>query len=171
MTKDRISNKHPTASSTQGNAQDGGWQPRKWGERQIGTFIPGLTKLAFKKKSPLLVRLMMDWEDFVGPRLGRETEPRRMSAGTLTLACSGPVAMELQHFAPQILERINTACGLRGEHTLKRLKVVQDMTAFETPRPVRPKPLQVNVADIDDEDLRQALERLGGHVSARRRRR
>jgi len=103
------------------------WIPKRGGARQIGALVPGITKPAFKKKSPLLVRLSMDWEDFIGPRLSRVTEPRRLSAGSLTLACSGPIAMELQHLAPQIIERINTACGLRGEHLILRLKIVQTL--------------------------------------------
>ncbi|GBR67693.1 hypothetical protein AA103587_0418 [Gluconobacter kanchanaburiensis NBRC 103587] len=113
----------------------------------------------------------MDWVDFVGPRLGKQTEPRRLSAGTLTLACSGPIAMELQHLAPQIIERINVACGLRGEYGIERLKIVQDLVAFERPSPKRPRPLQIEVPDIEDEELRLALESLGGHLGARRKKR
>ncbi|EHH67752.1 DUF721 domain-containing protein [Gluconobacter morbifer] len=168
MKKDQSPDKR---SRPQGTDTQTTWQPRRnWGARQIGTFVPTLTKTAFRKKSPLLVRLMMDWENFVGLRLARQTEPRRLSAGTLTIACSGPIAMELQHLTPQLLERINTACGLRGESSIQRLRIVQDMTAFERPARPRPKPCPVEVPEVEDEELRAALERLGGHIGARRRR-
>ncbi|GLP92467.1 DUF721 domain-containing protein [Gluconobacter roseus] len=176
MTKDRGSDKRPSRKKPV-SEPDGwvpsnrNWTPRRSGTKQIGTFVQGLTQPVFKKKPPVLARLMMDWVDFVGPRLAKQTEPRRLSAGTLTLACSGPIAMELQHLAPQIIERINVACGLRGEYEIERLKIVQDLVAFERPTPKRPKPVQIEVPDIEDEELRLALENLGGHLGARRKRR
>ncbi|MBF0858664.1 DUF721 domain-containing protein [Gluconobacter sp. LMG 31484] len=176
MTKDRGSDKRPSKKKP-ALEPDGwvpsnrNWTPRRSGTKQIGTFVQGLTQPVFKKKPPVLARLMMDWVDFVGPRLAKQTEPRRFSAGTLTLACSGPIAMELQHLAPQIIERINVACGLRGEYGIERLKLVQDLVAFERPTPKRPKPVQIEVPDIEDEELRLALENLGGYLGARRKRR
>lgn len=174
MTKDRA----PTSGGRRkASLETENWtpsKPRNWvgkrsAARQIGTFVPELTQPAFKKKSPLLTRLIMDWEDFVGPRLGSQTEPRRLSAGTLTLACSGPLAMELQHLAPQIIERINTTCGLRGEHGIARLKIVQDRVAFVAPSRKRPSPRPVEVPDIQDDALREALEKLGGYIGAKAR--
>ncbi|KXV23262.1 DUF721 domain-containing protein [Gluconobacter japonicus] len=170
MTKDRGPNKNLRARTDTFTPKQN-WTAKRGGARQIGALMPGITQPAFKKKSPLLVRLSMDWEDFIGPRLSKVTEPRRFSAGTLTLACSGPVAMELQHLALQIIERINTTCGLRGETMIVRLKIVQDMTAFERPRPARPRPIQVDVPEIEDDELRDALQRLGGHIGARGKRR
>lgn len=142
-----------------------------YGTKQIGAFVTQVTQPAFKKKSPILVRLALNWADFVGPHLGQQTEPRRLSAGTLTLACAGPVAMELQHQTVQLLERINTACGLRGVHAIQRLKLVQDHTL----RPVAPRVQKrlpaVSVEGVEDDELRAALERLGGHIKLKRTRR
>ena len=181
MTKDRGSDKRPLRNTARKKpaqepdgwvpAPDRNWTPRRSGTKQIGSFVQALTQPVFKKKPPVLARLMMDWADFVGPRLSKQTEPRRLPAGTLTLACAGPIAMELQHLAPQIIERINVACGLRGEYGIERLKIVQDLVAFERPTPKRPKPLQIEVPDIEDEELRLALESLGGHLGAKRKRR
>nr|WP_294914212.1 DciA family protein [uncultured Neokomagataea sp.] len=130
-----------------------------------------VTQPTFKKKSPILVRLALNWPDFVGPYLAQQTEPRRLSAGTLTLACAGPVAMELQHQSVQLLERINTACGLRGVHAIERLKLVQDHTL----RPVAPRVKKrlpaVSVEGVENDELRAALERLGGHIKLKRTRR
>ncbi|MGN6816220.1 MAG: DUF721 domain-containing protein, partial [Solirubrobacterales bacterium] len=39
------------------------------------------------------------------------TVPRRLHGGTLSVACAGPVAMELQHLAPELLARINAHLG------------------------------------------------------------
>lgn len=112
---------------------------------------------------------MSDWPDIVGPHLAALTVPRRLSAGTLTVACSGPVAMELQHLAPAVIARINTTCG---QGVVKRLKMVQDLTTV-TPRPATqprprtaPAPLQID--DMPDGPLKDALGRLGGWLNAAR---
>lgn len=111
---------------------------------------------------------MTDWADIVGPHLAAMTVPRRLSAGTLTVACSGPVAMELQHLAPTVIARINTTCG---QGVVSRLKMVQDMTVQPRPqvppqRPAPPPPVRID--DMPDGPLKDALERLGGWVSTRR---
>lgn len=146
------------------------WIARRGGVRPIGLVASGVTKLAFRRKSPLFARLVLDWEAFIGPRLSCQTQPRRLSAGSLTLACAGPVAMEIQHFAPALLERINTACGLSGEARIVRLRVVQDYAAFSLPgrRPAPRRTVEVSVEGIGDDALRDALGRLGGRIAARR---
>jgi hypothetical protein len=51
---------------------------------------------------------MSEWGAIVGPRLAVETAPKRFAGGTLTIACSGAMAMELQHLSAALIERINT---------------------------------------------------------------
>ena len=47
---------------------------------------------------------MEAWSGIVGPILADLTVPRRLSQGTLTIGCSGPVAMELQHLSTELLK-------------------------------------------------------------------
>ncbi|GAB6967420.1 hypothetical protein JCM25156A_14570 [Komagataeibacter kakiaceti JCM 25156] len=111
---------------------------------------------------------MSDWPDIVGPHLAALTVPRRLSAGTLTVACSGPVAMELQHLAPAVIARINTTCG---QGVVKRLKMVQDLTVTPRPPPqARPRtpPAPLQIDDMPDGPLKEALGRLGGWLHAAR---
>ena len=54
---------------------------------------------------------MADWPTIVGPAIAAVTMPRRLHGGTLTIACAGPIAMELQHLAREVIERINTHLG------------------------------------------------------------
>jgi len=77
----------------------------------LSALVPKLTRPAFRKRSPAGAQLLADWAQIVGPALAAVTSPLRLSAGTLTLACSGPVAMELQHLAPQLVSRINAQLG------------------------------------------------------------
>ncbi len=117
---------------------------------------------------------MLDWVAIVGPALAAVTEPRRIGQGTLTIACSGPIAMELQHMAMELMARINTHLG--GTQ-VRALRFVQTMHAGQNggearrrgPVPAPPPPRAVAaarkaVADLPDGPLRDALERLGGAV-------
>ena len=82
-----------------------------YGPRPIGALVPGITRPAFKKRSPAGAQVLADWATIVGPELSATTTPRRLIAGTLTLACSGPVAMELQHLSGQVIDRVNSHLG------------------------------------------------------------
>jgi hypothetical protein len=73
----------------------------------VGSLIPALTRPVFRRKSPAGAQLLADWPGVVGPALSAVTSPLRLSAGTLTIACAGPVAMELQHLAPELIGRYN----------------------------------------------------------------
>ncbi|WP_370517981.1 DciA family protein [Saccharibacter sp. 17.LH.SD] len=142
------------------------------GARMIGALIPALTRQAFRRKSPLFVRLVMDWEHIVGPHLAQQSEPCRLRPGVLTIRCSGPVAMEIQYGMPRIIEQINMACGLRGDAVIQQLKIIQDrtiMTSLPKRRKLSSRPFIVS--DMEEGPLREALERLGGHIAAQSRHR
>lgn len=145
---------------------------RRSGARMIGALVPSLTRAAFRKKSPLFMRLIMDWENFVGPTLAQQSEPCRLRPGVLTVRCCGPVAVEIQYAAPRILGSINTACGLDGETRLTQLKLVQDK-AIQKEQTLRPPKRRKNIAPahvegVEEGPLKEALARLGGQISARR---
>ena len=142
-----------------------------YGPRPVGALVPQVTRPAFRRHSAASARIMADWAAIVGPALAAVTTPRRLAAGTLTLACSGPVAVELQHLAAQLIERINTHLGGTA---VQRLRFVQ---AMQSPVPVRPPPkipvaatkaAQRAVADLPEGPLRDALAALGSAVIARR---
>jgi hypothetical protein len=110
---------------------------------------------------------MEAWVGIVGPALADVTTPRRLGQGTLTIGCSGPVAMELQHLSTEVLARINQYLGTSG---VRRLRFVQ-ITAVRIP--VRPKPRLTEAAEVAARDavaqltagpLRTALAALGRAV-------
>jgi hypothetical protein len=115
-------------------------------------------------------QLMADWESIVGPALAAVSAPRRLSAGTLTIACAGPVAMELQHYAPALIGRINTHAG---GATVRGLRFVQT-TVLARPAVVAPAPVPRWAAEAADTaaaslppgELRDAIAALGRAVLA-----
>jgi hypothetical protein len=138
-----------------------------YGPRPLGALLPPLTRPAFRKRSPAGAMLMADWATVVGPQLAAVTAPRRLSAGTLTLACAGPVALELAHLAPQLIGRIN---GQLGRVAVERLRFVQQpgggpATPRRTATPaVLPATVAAAVAAIPGEELRAALAKLARGV-------
>ncbi len=105
------------------------YERRSYVARGLAELVPGLTRAAYKKKSPAGALLMSEWATIVGPRLALETEPRRLSGTQLTIACAGPVAMELTHLSTTLIERINTHAGRR---VVERLRFVQDVVGGPT---------------------------------------
>lgn len=136
--------------------------------RSLAALLPGVTAPAFRRRSPSGARLLSGWRDIVGPGHAAQTTPQRLSAGTLSIACAGPVAMELQHHAELLIERINT---WSGEKLVTRLRFVQDPTAGQPVRKAatRPAPRQaISLPTLPEGPLREALEALGSSVQHER---
>ncbi len=134
-----------------------------YGPRPIGALVPALTRPAFRRRAPGSAQVMADWAQIVGPELSATTTPRRLSGGTLTLACAGPVALELQHLSDQVLARVN---GHLGRIVVERLRFVQDPTAPPTPPPAQPHraPASVELPGIPPGPLHDALTALGRRI-------
>ena len=131
-----------------------------WGPRPVGALVPGLTRPAFRGRSPAAAQLLSDWAAVVGPALAAVTQPRRLSGATLTLACSGPIAMELQHMSNELIARIN---GHLGRAAVSRLRFVQQVL----PTPAAPASGPAHSVEppalpgIAPGKLHDALSRLG----------
>jgi len=143
---------------------------RRYGPRPLGTLVPRLTRPVFRRISPAAAQVMADWAGIVGPLLASVSTPRRLAGSTLTITCSGPVAIELQHYASQLIERINIHLG---SPTVQALRFVQ--TGLPVPRPAAP-PAPVSpavaaaaesaVSALPEGALREALAALGRAVLA-----
>jgi hypothetical protein len=132
----------------------------------LAQLLPGITRPAFKKRSPAGASLMAEWSVIVGPRLAALTEPRKLVRGQLTIACNGPVAMELQHAAAVLIERINTHAG---SGLVEKLRFIQDhvtSAAPVLPRPVTGAPPPV--PDFPAGELNDALAALQAALKADR---
>jgi hypothetical protein len=139
------------------NQPDPGWERRAYVARGLAELVPGLTRAAYRKRSPAGALLMSEWSSIVGPRLAAETEPRRLSGTQLTIACSGPVAMELQHVSLTLIERINTHAGRR---LVERLRFVQAPISVQRVPVARRVVLPERVEGVEDGPLQDALARL-----------
>jgi hypothetical protein len=118
------------------------------------------------------------WPDIVGPEIAAHSEPLKINwprpvgtetpePATLVLRVEGPSALEIQHLAAVILERVNRFFGWQA---IGRIALRQaPLKHRERPKPHAVDPfLAAEVAetlpDIKDENLRQALGRLGAAI-------
>ena len=85
-----------------------------YGARPLGALVPRLTRPAFRRRAPATAQVLADWPSIVGPAIAAVTTPRRLVSGTLTIACAGPIAMELQYLGGELIGRINAHLGSRG---------------------------------------------------------
>jgi hypothetical protein len=146
-----------------------------YGPRPLGAVVPAVTRGVFSKHKPALGQLLSDWPLIVGPALAATTTPRRLSAGTLTLGCAGPIALELQHLSTQLIDRINTTVGRK---LVERLRFIPQLPEAAPLPPPPPTPAETAAArkaaarkieDFPPGPLRDALLGLGTAVHRRRR--
>ena len=137
------------------------------GPRAIAALLPAVTKPAFRARSAASAQVVADWSEIVGPALAAVTQPRRLSGSTLTVVCSGPIALELQHLTGQLAQRIN---GHFGRTLVEQFRFVQGTVSLERPRP-RPRPAPpIDIPDMPPGELRDALGKLGAAVRQARSR-
>jgi hypothetical protein len=136
-----------------------------YGPRPVGALVPAMVRPAFRQRAPATAQVLADWDAIVGPAIAAVTTPRKLFAGTLAIACSGPMAVELQHLSEQLIGRIN---GHLGRVAVTRLRFMQDMRPPATaPPPPRPRAIaaaRAAVATLPAGELRDALEALGRAV-------
>lgn len=153
-----------TEADNRNPGNDAEFYRRAYTARGLAELVPGLTRAAYRKRSPAGALLMSDWAAIVGPRLALETEPRRLAGAQLTIACSGPMAMELQHQSGMLIDRINSHAGRR---LIDRLRFVQDTVAGpRLPVPRRMVPAEA-VAGIEGGPLNDALARLRAAIRSK----
>ena len=143
-----------------------------------GAVNPALAKLGFGQSS-----LILHWDDIVGERLAACSEPIKLQwpsrpaqrqpdaaiePATLILRVSGGMAIEIQHLAPQLIERVNAHLGWRA---IGRLAIRQGPLekSRDKPRIAPPDAHALAQAEgategVENADLRKALILLGARA-------
>jgi len=126
--------------------------------------------------------LITRWADIVGPEIAGHSEPTKIQwprpeggdapePATLVLRVEGPAALEIQHLSAVILERVNRFFGWQA---IGRIALRQAPLRRREKKPPPPAPdpqltarIAAELPAIADDDLRQALARLGAAIKAR----
>jgi len=146
--------------------------------RILSELASGFLAETFKRQGFASTELVTRWRDIVGPEIAAVAEPLKLQwprpidgdetePATLVLRVDGPAAIEIQHQSGVVLERVNQYFGWQA---------VGRLTFRQAPlrrRPAAPPPaadpreaerIAKALPEIADDDLRQALGRLGAAV-------
>lgn len=163
------------------------------GKRPYGNPVPvsdlatAILDPVLRKRAGISVELVQSWEEIVGPRLAGRTRPEKIQwprrlheddpfePAALVIACEGAAALHLQHETGEVISRVNAFLGFTA---IGRIRIVQKPLTPNAPRP-RPRPraltdgekakLAGTVGQIEDDELRASLERLGTTIISTRK--
>ena len=168
------------------NGSDHRLAPKRFSLPPIGSQVAGLTRELFRKRGFAEGHILAHWPDIAGDVIADYSAPERLvfprrsgdergpaPAATLEIRVDGPIALEIKHLEPQIVERINTYYGYSA---VSRLKLTQG------PLPVRPKarrrPIRAlgpherraladELQPVTEPGLNEALTKLGERILGR----
>ena len=95
------------------------------------------------------------------------TKPAPGPPGTLILRVEGPAAIEIQHLADLICERVNRFLGWRAvERIALRQAPIRRLPrrSLRSADPEAAARIAASMPEVEDDDLRQALARLGAAI-------
>lgn len=127
--------------------------------------------------------ILVSWQDIVGERLAAASQPIRLDwprrhpgsgpsdPAVLVVRVESAFAIDLQHLAPLVVERVNAFYGWRcvGRLVLKQGPVLRRAAAPAPPRPLSEADLSrlgSALSAIGPDGLREALGRLGARILA-----
>ena len=153
---------------------------RRGGMHSLGMVVPKAASPILRKRGFAQGAIIARWSEIVGLELARQSIPEKLvfprdgAAGgaTLHVRAAGPMALELQHLAPIVLERVN---GFFGYPAVDKLTLVQAPLPRREPRKPKKEPralttdevqeLDAAVAALPEGGLRDALRTLGQRVA------
>lgn len=154
--------------------------------RDIAGKIVGET---FTRQGFVSAELVTRWSEIVGAEIAAHSEPIKIQwtrpspslaspasgggseggqePGTLVLRVEGPAAIEVQHLANVICERVNRFAGWRAvaRLALRQAPLRRERKATRAADPIAAARVAASLSDIGDDDLKAALARLGAAVT------
>jgi hypothetical protein len=153
-------------------------KPRRSQPRPLSDLLRKTLNEAFAKQGFASTELVTRWPEIVGAELAAHSEPEKIQwprpfgndlpePGTLVLRVEGPTAVEIQHQAGVILERVNRFFGWYavGDLRLRQAPLTRRPPAKRAPPDgaVQAR-IAATLSEIADDNLRAALARLGAAI-------
>ncbi len=158
-------------------------KPARSFPRPLSEFLGATIGGVLKEQGFASTEIIARWADIVGPEIAAHSEPMKINwprvkndtgdtdqaePATLMLRVEGPAALEIQHLSAVILERVNRFFGWQA---IGRLALRQAPLQRRRPKPAPPPPdpavaarIAEGLPEIENDDLRQALGRLGAAI-------
>ena len=156
--------------------------------RPLASSVAQLTSQTFSKKFVALGRVLNNWDDIIGPEMAVKAQPVKIHyrkpkdkndkpQATLEIAATSADATVLHYQKDLILARINQVFGDSWITNLRFVHIAANTeNNYALPRKLSaPLPqadldgLKAELADIDDEEIRNCLEKLGQSVLKKER--
>jgi hypothetical protein len=131
---------------------------------------------SFARQGFTSAELVTRWTDIIGPEIAAHAEPMKIQwprgrdtaePATLMLRVEGPTALEIQHLAPVIIERVNRFFGWQAIGRIALRQAPLRRRERKIPPALDAAAMgavAASLPEITDDDLRQALARLGAAV-------
>jgi len=142
--------------------------------RPLTDFTNGVLAASFRKQGFASSELVVRWRIIVGEEVAACAEPlkiqwsrvpdgRQPEPGTLVLRVEGPAALEIQHMAHVIRERVNRYFGWAAIAKIALRQAPLRRPAAKPVRTLDPQAVQRLAETMPEapEELRMALSRLG----------
>ena len=154
-------------------------KPARSFPRPLSAFGGATLNDALQRQGFASTEIVARWADIVGAEVAAHSEPLKINwprqvnedpaePATLILRVEGPAAIEIQHLSSVILERVNQFFGWRaiGRLALRQapLRRREPKKAPPSPDPAATARIAASLPQVENEDLRQALARLGAMV-------
>lgn len=155
-------------------------KPARSFPRPLSEFAGATLNDVLKAQGFASTEIISRWGEIAGAEIAAHSEPIKIAwpraanpdeppePATLVLRVEGPAAIEIQHLAAVILERVNRFFGWRaiGRLSLRQAPLKRRDAPAAPPRLDAEAITRIANAlpQIEDEDLRQALGRLGAAI-------
>jgi hypothetical protein len=160
-----------SASGDSGNSNQ---RSGRRGPKRFAEDAAGLLKHHLNGRGFAQVELVTRWAEIAGQTLSQHCFPYRLSQGgangsTLTLVADDRAALELQHQAPKLIDKINTYFGKPAVSKIKVVagdipRVPQKRAAKRPLSAEEESALAARLQAVEGPELRAALARLGRHA-------
>jgi hypothetical protein len=146
--------------------------------KQLRDLVPKVVGETFTRQGFASAELVTRWAEIVGAEVAAHSEPMKIQwtrpadgeerePGTLVLRVEGPAAIEIQHLGDVICERVNRFLGWRAVARLALRQAPLHRGEPKAPRSIDPvvaTRVAQTLSDIRDDDLKNALARLGAAI-------
>ena len=154
-------------------------KPARSFPRPLSDLLGATLSGAFKAQGFANTEILARWADIVGPEVAAHSQPIKINwpravgeeapePATLVLRVEGPAALEIQHLSAVILERVNRFFGWQaiGRIGLRQapLRRRERASRPQPPDPAVAAHIAASLPQVEDDDLRLALARLGASI-------
>lgn len=142
-----------------------------------------VTGRALGKRGFATASVITDWPTIVGSELAGQSQPERLvfqrgtrDRGTLHVRVDGPLATELMHLEPIVIERINAHFGYAAVASLRLHRAPLNRVAKKSPDSRAPRrraapsevaALEQKLSHVDDTETRDILMQIGTSLMER----